>query len=381
MEGGRLTLGTAGGHHDQLTPTARTGQHELRVVGGPAAGLAVPLTGGRLIIGRSPAAEVYLDDPDVSRGHAAVTVGPHTGWPWSTCTPPTARRSTDRRSVLLLSSCPPAPRSVSAPRRSPSRRRARFPSRCTAAPAATAPSTGHQGSAPTVPRRSHRFSGGADPRDRPAGYPSSRSWRRWYWEWCSPSSSVDRSSCCSPCSRRRSWRRSGFPTGSGAASPGARPDGSTPRPTPPPKRRSPLPCRPRRRTAEIWLRTRPRLTHIATGPGPRLWERRVARRRLRPAAPRSCRPAGPPRGAGRTGRSGAGSTRAAHPSARAWAPGRITSVGGTGSRWTGHHASSGSPDSWSPRRGCCTAHVTWASSCSPRRTAPLNGRGCVGSRT
>ena len=48
---------------------------ELRVVGGPGAGRAVPLGQGRHVIGRSSDADVRLDDPDVSRRHVAVEVG------------------------------------------------------------------------------------------------------------------------------------------------------------------------------------------------------------------------------------------------------------------------------------------------------------------
>jgi S-DNA-T family DNA segregation ATPase FtsK/SpoIIIE len=48
---------------------------ELRVVGGPDAGRAVPLGQGRHVIGRGSEVSVRLDDPDVSRRHVAVQVG------------------------------------------------------------------------------------------------------------------------------------------------------------------------------------------------------------------------------------------------------------------------------------------------------------------
>jgi S-DNA-T family DNA segregation ATPase FtsK/SpoIIIE len=48
---------------------------ELQVVGGPDAGRAVPLGRGRHVLGRGTDATVRLDDPDVSRRHAAVMVG------------------------------------------------------------------------------------------------------------------------------------------------------------------------------------------------------------------------------------------------------------------------------------------------------------------
>ncbi|MCV2488630.1 FtsK/SpoIIIE domain-containing protein [Geodermatophilus sp. YIM 151500] len=48
---------------------------ELRVVGGPDAGIAVPLPRGRHVVGRGAGAAVQLADPDVSRRHAEVRVG------------------------------------------------------------------------------------------------------------------------------------------------------------------------------------------------------------------------------------------------------------------------------------------------------------------
>ena len=47
----------------------------LHVVGGPDAGRTFPLGQGRHTIGRSSDAQIRLDDPDVSRRHAAVLVG------------------------------------------------------------------------------------------------------------------------------------------------------------------------------------------------------------------------------------------------------------------------------------------------------------------
>jgi S-DNA-T family DNA segregation ATPase FtsK/SpoIIIE len=48
---------------------------ELHVVGGPDAGRTVPLGHGRHVLGRGAEATVALDDPDVSRRHAAVEIG------------------------------------------------------------------------------------------------------------------------------------------------------------------------------------------------------------------------------------------------------------------------------------------------------------------
>ncbi|MFG3011390.1 FHA domain-containing protein [Streptomyces cinerochromogenes] len=49
---------------------------QLHVVAGPDAGGVHLLHGGRITVGRSVDADVPLDDPDVSRLHCAVTVGP-----------------------------------------------------------------------------------------------------------------------------------------------------------------------------------------------------------------------------------------------------------------------------------------------------------------
>ncbi|ROP26782.1 FtsK/SpoIIIE domain-containing protein [Pseudokineococcus lusitanus] len=52
----------------------RTAALVLHVVAGPDAGAVVPLGAGRHVVGRSPAADVVLDDPLVSRRHLAVDV-------------------------------------------------------------------------------------------------------------------------------------------------------------------------------------------------------------------------------------------------------------------------------------------------------------------
>ncbi|TFV83243.1 FHA domain-containing protein, partial [Blastococcus sp. CT_GayMR16] len=54
---------------------ARSSALELRVVGGPDAGRAVPLGQGRHVVGRGSDVNVRLDDPDVSRRHVVVQVG------------------------------------------------------------------------------------------------------------------------------------------------------------------------------------------------------------------------------------------------------------------------------------------------------------------
>jgi S-DNA-T family DNA segregation ATPase FtsK/SpoIIIE len=53
----------------------RSSALELHVVGGPDAGLTVPLGRGRHVLGRGAEATVRLDDPDVSRRHVAVQIG------------------------------------------------------------------------------------------------------------------------------------------------------------------------------------------------------------------------------------------------------------------------------------------------------------------
>ncbi|MDQ6873824.1 MAG: FtsK/SpoIIIE domain-containing protein [Actinomycetota bacterium] len=56
----------------------RRGLLELRVVGGPDAGGVhlLPAGAGAVQLGRGPAADIRLDDPDVSRAHACIAVGP-----------------------------------------------------------------------------------------------------------------------------------------------------------------------------------------------------------------------------------------------------------------------------------------------------------------
>ncbi|MEU6775790.1 FtsK/SpoIIIE domain-containing protein [Streptomyces sp. NPDC046759] len=74
VDGAVLSLGApaAAEPHPELdeAPT------QLHVVAGPDAGGVHLLHGGRITVGRSAEADVPLDDPDVSRLHCAVTVGP-----------------------------------------------------------------------------------------------------------------------------------------------------------------------------------------------------------------------------------------------------------------------------------------------------------------
>ncbi|MEV6110927.1 FHA domain-containing protein [Streptomyces sp. NPDC052109] len=74
VDGAVLSLGApaAAEPHPELddAPT------QLHVVAGPDAGGVHLLHGGRITVGRSADADVPLDDPDVSRLHCAVTVGP-----------------------------------------------------------------------------------------------------------------------------------------------------------------------------------------------------------------------------------------------------------------------------------------------------------------
>ncbi|WP_448627058.1 FtsK/SpoIIIE domain-containing protein [Geodermatophilus sp. URMC 64] len=60
-------------------PRSRSGERssalELHVVGGPEAGRTVPLDQGRHLLGRGADATLRLDDPDVSRRHAQISVG------------------------------------------------------------------------------------------------------------------------------------------------------------------------------------------------------------------------------------------------------------------------------------------------------------------
>nr|WP_246324061.1 FtsK/SpoIIIE domain-containing protein [Petropleomorpha daqingensis] len=70
--GSVLGLGRPGPRAD---PAERTSALELHVVGGPEAGRTAPLDQGRHVLGRGAEASVRLDDPDVSRRHAQVTIG------------------------------------------------------------------------------------------------------------------------------------------------------------------------------------------------------------------------------------------------------------------------------------------------------------------
>ncbi|WP_381565957.1 FtsK/SpoIIIE domain-containing protein [Streptomyces eurythermus] len=74
VDGAVLSLGapTAPGPH----PEPDAAPTQLHVVAGPDAGGVHLLHGGRITVGRSADADVPLDDPDVSRLHCAVTVGP-----------------------------------------------------------------------------------------------------------------------------------------------------------------------------------------------------------------------------------------------------------------------------------------------------------------
>ncbi|MGY1740742.1 MULTISPECIES: FtsK/SpoIIIE domain-containing protein [unclassified Blastococcus] len=56
-------------------PAAAASALSLEVVGGPDAGLSVPLHGGQRVVGRGGGADVSLDDPGVSRRHLVVEVG------------------------------------------------------------------------------------------------------------------------------------------------------------------------------------------------------------------------------------------------------------------------------------------------------------------
>jgi S-DNA-T family DNA segregation ATPase FtsK/SpoIIIE len=61
--------GAGGGPHEG------SGALELQVVGGPDAGLVLPLGQGDLVVGRGAACGFPLTDPDVSRRHAVISVG------------------------------------------------------------------------------------------------------------------------------------------------------------------------------------------------------------------------------------------------------------------------------------------------------------------
>ncbi|MFD4754898.1 MULTISPECIES: FHA domain-containing protein [unclassified Streptomyces] len=72
VDGAVLALGGPAGPGGEPDPTAP----QLQVVSGPDAGGVHVLHGGEVRIGRSAEADVTLDDPDVSRAHCAVVLGP-----------------------------------------------------------------------------------------------------------------------------------------------------------------------------------------------------------------------------------------------------------------------------------------------------------------
>ena len=75
LEGALLSVGRAGGPAGRLAGTVG-GFLELHSVGGPDAGLVYRLTPGRHRIGRAGEAVLTVDDPDVSRVHAELSVTP-----------------------------------------------------------------------------------------------------------------------------------------------------------------------------------------------------------------------------------------------------------------------------------------------------------------
>lgn len=74
IDGAVLFLGAPGEPDPHTEPADVPAQ--LHVVAGPDAGGVHLLHGGQIRLGRSADADVALDDPDVSRMHCAVTVGP-----------------------------------------------------------------------------------------------------------------------------------------------------------------------------------------------------------------------------------------------------------------------------------------------------------------
>ncbi|MCX5037497.1 MULTISPECIES: FHA domain-containing protein [Streptomyces] len=74
IDGAVLCLGAPGEPDPHAEPADVPAQ--LHVVAGPDAGGVHLLHGGQIRLGRSADADVALDDPDVSRMHCAVTVGP-----------------------------------------------------------------------------------------------------------------------------------------------------------------------------------------------------------------------------------------------------------------------------------------------------------------
>ncbi|MEU1697218.1 FHA domain-containing protein, partial [Streptomyces hirsutus] len=74
IDGAVLAVGAPG--EPEPHPELDDAPIRLHVVAGPDAGGVHLLHGGEIRIGRSADADVPLDDPDVSRLHCAVTVGP-----------------------------------------------------------------------------------------------------------------------------------------------------------------------------------------------------------------------------------------------------------------------------------------------------------------
>jgi S-DNA-T family DNA segregation ATPase FtsK/SpoIIIE len=66
------------GRRPQLAPVRSAPPLVLRVVSGPAAGTELPLVPGQaVVVGRAASCRLVLDDPDVSREHAQLVVGPN----------------------------------------------------------------------------------------------------------------------------------------------------------------------------------------------------------------------------------------------------------------------------------------------------------------